>query len=127
MKVHIIQNIEAFTVQDFAKAVGRSVSTVNSWIAHGNRFRKIHIVRDEKRKPYIPVIELWHFPITFGGRGGDVYHMAKALNGGLMYVKASVYCGAERHITCQEDCEKCLYNREVVNADSNNVSKGFEN
>ena len=62
-----IEGVEHFTIEDFAKIVGKSISAVRVMISRGNSIRKL---KTEKYggKPFIPISEVTDYPFPVPGR-----------------------------------------------------------
>jgi len=126
-KIYIVDGVKCLTIDDYADAVMRSRSTITSWIMHGNRFRKLKVIRTtDKSKPFIPVDELWEFPITLQGRDkSKVYKMFDTGNG-LTYARCTIYCGLDTFVRCDHTCIKCDKHKEITDADTGTIQTGDE-
>ena len=127
-KIYIVDGVKCLTIDDYASTVMRSRSTITSWIMHGNRFRKLKVLRTtNKNKPFIPVDELWEFPITIQGRDQSrVYRMMETPEGKMTYARCTVYCGLDKFVRCDHKCETCDDHKEITYGDSSTVQTGDE-
>lgn len=105
-RVHNVNGSEVVTVTSFAKLIHRSEATVRKMISVGNRYRTLKTEYVEN-KPFIPVNELFDFPFTMQGRGGDNVFQFRLKGTKLEIISAKGYCGLERVVMCDRQCENC--------------------
>ncbi len=113
-KIYVIDGVECLTINDFAKLVCRSRSTITSWMMHGNRYRKLKILRDVNKRPFIPLNELFDFPVSVAGRNFDTVYTMQLVDDNVVFRRASSYCSAVFVVKCDRKCNSnCKYYREI--------------
>jgi hypothetical protein len=113
--IYVVDGVECLTINDFAKLMCRSRSTITSWMMHGNRFRKLKVLRDAKKRPFIPFNELFDFPVSVSGRNFDTVYTMQLQDGALRKIRTEHYCSAVFVVKCTRECNNgCNYYRELT-------------
>jgi len=86
MQIISINNVDYYSVKDFAELTNKSEQTIRRYIIKGNKMRKLNAIKIAETV-LIPISELTEFPFTICGRSNEVYHYdnsGKIIEGALV-------------------------------------------
>lgn len=73
MQIIKINNMDYYSVKDFADLTNKSEQTIRRYIIKGNKMRILNSIKINT-SILIPISELTEYPFTICGRSREIYH-----------------------------------------------------